>query len=137
MPDWVTFPARFDSLIKISQYVEGAARQAGLDDSSIYDLELALDEACTNIIEHAYGGEDKGEIECACVRAEDGFQIHLHDRGQPFDPDKVRKYNPHKPLRKCKPGGAGLFLMRQVMDEIRFEFHPEEGNTCILVKRSC
>ncbi len=137
MLNWVTYPGRFDSLAQISQHVERAARQAGLDERAVYALQLAVDEACSNIIEHAYGGENLGDIECACVSTGDGLQIYLHDHGRPFQPDKVRGFNPHTPLNRCKTGGAGLFLMRQMMDEVRFEFHPEEGNTCVLVKRNC
>ena len=61
------FPGRFSSLAKIGRLVRQAAKEAGLNDKSAYDVELAVDEACTNIIEHGYGGEGKGRSWCRAV----------------------------------------------------------------------
>ncbi|NJN43607.1 MAG: ATP-binding protein [Anaerolineae bacterium] len=55
-----TFPGQFKSLEKISQFVQKAASQAGLDEEALYSVELAVDEACSNIIEHAYQAKIKG-----------------------------------------------------------------------------
>jgi len=131
----VKFPGRFESLAAISAYVEEAARQAGFDSSSVYAVQLAVDEACANIIDHAYGGEGKGDIECACVSQGDDLQVILHDHGRPFDPTAIPLLDPKAHLETCTCGGAGLYLIQKIMDEVRFEFDPQAGNTCILTKR--
>ena len=80
------FPGRFESLAEVSDFVARAALDAGFDHSSIYAVRLAVDEAFTNIIEHGYGGEGVGEIECACDETKDSLVIVLRDWAAPFDP---------------------------------------------------
>ena len=61
-----TYPGRYASLAKISEFVAKSAAKAGFDNKEVYAVKLAVDEACTNIIEHGYGGEGKGKIRCTC-----------------------------------------------------------------------
>lgn len=136
-PSWMqkaTFCGRFDNLAEISEFVIRAAKEAGLNSSAVYAVELAVDEACTNIIEHAYGGEGKGDIQCCCDISKDRLTITLRDRGRPFNPNKVPVPKSKANLKSLKTGGAGLYLMRKMMDEVRFEFSKESGNIVTLVK---
>jgi serine/threonine-protein kinase RsbW len=130
----VTFPGRFENLAKISEFVVKAARAAGLNEEAVYAVDLAVDEACTNIIEHAYGGEGQGIIHCTCAVIADGLKIVLQDFGQPFNPAEIPEPNTKVRLKDLKDRGAGLFLMRKVMDEVRFEFTPGAGNLLTMVK---
>jgi serine/threonine-protein kinase RsbW len=130
-----TFPGRYESLVKIRKFVAKAARLAGLDRDAIYAVKLAVDEACTNIIEHAYGGEGRGEIQCSWDASDDGLRIVLRDRGKPFDPSKIPEPNYNVPLEELKPRGAGLFLIRNLMDEVQFDFESEESNVLTMIKR--
>ena len=104
-----TFPGRLDKLADISLFVVQAAEEAGLDDSGVYAVELAVDEAATNIIEHAYQGEDRGEICCSIEVNRDGLKVILQDWGSPFDPKKVPSL-PLEPLSKrFNPAAWGYF----------------------------
>ena len=58
----IALPAETDSLIAIRAFVEDSCAQAGLDDETSYDIKLAVDEACMNIVEHGYAGMDPGSI---------------------------------------------------------------------------
>jgi serine/threonine-protein kinase RsbW len=128
------FPGRYDSLADICDFVSGAAHQAELSEADTYSVQLAVDEACSNIIQHAYGGENIGNIQCTCEVTKKALTITLHDEGNPFDPSGIPEPKKNVPLENIKPGGAGLFLMRKLMDEVDFNFTPGEGNTLILVK---
>jgi serine/threonine-protein kinase RsbW len=128
------FPARFESLEKISQFIVQAAREAGFDESAVYAVELAVDEACSNIIEHAYGGEGGGDIQCTYQIANSSLTIILRDKGRPFDPNSILEPNFGAPIEELEPRGAGLFLMRKLMDEVKFEFEADSGNVLTLVK---
>jgi serine/threonine-protein kinase RsbW len=128
-----TFPGLFGSLAAISKFVTGQARQAGLNDDAVYHVELAVDEASSNIIEHAYGGENKGEITCVCDIEADGLTITLRDHGQAFDPTLVPAPDLTSNPEARKKGGLGLFIIHKVMDEVDFHFS-EEGNQIIMVK---
>lgn len=130
-----TFPGRLDKLADISLFVVRAAEEAGLDDSAVYAVELAVDEAATNIIEHAYQGEERGEICCSIEVNLDGLKVILQDWGDPFNPTEVPEPAFGAPLEKVQPRGLGLFFIRKLMDEVQFEFSIEKGNTITLIKR--
>ena len=129
------FSGRFESLAGIRKFVFEAASEAGFDDKEIYSVELAVDEACSNIIEHAYGGEGKGDIVCTCNDINNGLEIILKDDGEPFDPSDVSPPDFSIELEELKPRGAGLFLIRNMMDDVDFKFSKEDGNELRMIKR--
>ena len=96
---------------------------------------MAVDEACCNIIEHAYGGEGRGDVECSCRVNDEGLTVTLRDRGRPFDPSGVPEPDLQADLEDRDVGGLGLYFMRKLMDEVRFEFTPGAGNALTMVKR--
>ena len=130
-----TFPGQFASLAKISEFVAQATEQAGFDSKDVYAVRLAVDEACSNIIEHAYGGDADGNIICTCDVEDAQIKITLKDFGTEFSPEDVPEPKFDVPLDELKPRGAGLFFMRKLMDEVHFDFHKNKGNVLVMVKR--
>lgn len=124
-----------DELPRVIEFVRQACLKAGLDDDTIFACELATDEACTNIIEHAYQGRQDGVIRVACQVSNTSFTVEFHDHGQPFDPDQVLPPNLSGDLADREIGGLGLHFMRRLMDEVRFEFDEQAGNTLVMTKR--
>ncbi len=129
------FPARYDSLAAIDQFVAEAAERAGFDSCTVYQVQLAVDEACSNIIKHAYGGEGRGVIECSRHVQDGDLIIVLRDYGQPFDPTSVPEPDIEADLEERAGGGLGLYFIRHMMDEVIFDFESETGNVLTLVKR--
>lgn len=125
---------KFENLVKIADFISETAARAGLDEKASYAVQMAVDEACTNIIEHAYGGEGKGEIRLACTIKRDGLQIVITDQGQSFDPHKIPKLNTQAPLSKRKQRGMGIFFIRNLVDELEYKFNTPQGNQLILLK---
>lgn len=134
VPSKQVFPARLESLEAINAFVTAAAETAGLDDRAIYAVQMAVEEACSNIIEHAYGDVQEGDIECACVADAVGLTITLCDYGQEFDPSQVPEPDLQCRLEDRPVGGLGLYLIYQMMDEVRFECRPD-CNLLTMVKR--
>jgi serine/threonine-protein kinase RsbW len=134
MPERV-FAGRLANLQEISSFVTQAAKAAGLDESAVYAVQLAVDEAATNVIEHSYGGEGIGDIKITCQNLTNGFKVILVDHGKPFNPEKVKTPNLNQPLEEVQLRGLGMFFMRQVMDEVKFEFSPKHGNKVTMIKR--
>ncbi|MBM3152630.1 MAG: ATP-binding protein [Chloroflexi bacterium] len=128
------FPARFEYLDEIRRFAAQAAHDAGLDEAEAYAVQLAVDEACSNIIEHAYGAENGGEIECTCNDSGSRLTIILRDHGKPFDPACIPTPNLKAGLEKRQVGGLGLYLIRQLMDEVHYESIDGAGNILTLVK---
>jgi anti-sigma regulatory factor (Ser/Thr protein kinase) len=128
------FPANFDQLDSIRQFAAQAAMDAGLDNTTIAAVEMAMDEACSNIIEHAYDGVQSGEIECTCDKDAHDFTIVVRDHGQPFDVTGIPEPDLSAPLEDRPIGGLGIFLMRKLMDEVHYERLGESGNLLTMAK---
>ncbi len=124
---------RYDNIPLITEFVGEAAHAAGLDEDAVFHCQLAVDEACTNIIEHAYGGDGKGDIEVTCHVSPGKCVISILDTGQPFDPGSIPEPQPTAGVDKIEPGGVGLHLMRKLMDEVTFHFSGQ-GTTLVMVK---
>ncbi len=141
MNDCAVFPARYDVIASICEFVQAGAEAAGFGEDEQFRVQLACDEACTNIIEHAYGGENQGEIEVKVQATTGTLTIELHDNGQSFDPENQPELNrplkikTEEDLERLQAGGLGLHFMRTIMDEVRFHFDVREGNTLVMVKR--
>ncbi len=129
-----TFPGRYESLAQIAALVRQATQELGLSSLDAYTVEMAVDEACSNIIEHAYGGEGRGEIELEYMIEANSLIIRLRDHGKPFDPKKVRPPRRDAPLKKRRNHGLGLYFIYQWMDEVHFDFS-EGTNTLTMIKR--
>ncbi|MBI9050067.1 MAG: GAF domain-containing protein [Anaerolineaceae bacterium] len=128
-----TFPGKYNQLRLICEFVNAFAEEAGFSENDLYQISLAVDEACSNIIEHAYGAEDRGNIECSCSFVSSVLTITLRDDGQPFSPDDVPKPNIHAPLKQRKGHGLGYFFIQKIMDDVIYS--PNDGNGNLLVLR--
>lgn len=128
------FPGRYISLAKICEYVVQAARDAGLDGASTYEIQLAVNEASANIIDHAYGGESERTIECVCEGDEEGLVVILRDWGQSFDPREIREEDFDVPLEQLTMRGAGMRIIRRAVDEIDYRSGPNGMNELKLKK---
>ncbi|MDY7042102.1 MAG: ATP-binding protein [Chloroflexota bacterium] len=137
MPDGyrLTVPAQLDQLITISEFIAHAAHQTNLDERTVFQVQMAVDEACTNIIQHAYQGLESGEITINCHRTNDSFVVTIQDHGRAFDPTAVPPPDLSADIEARRVGGLGLYFMRRLMDEVCFEFDEKVGNTVTMTKR--
>jgi len=129
----IRVPARPDRLKLIRGAVEQAAKYCGAPEAWTFDMTMAVDEACQNIIRHAYGGKpDAGDIVVDFLRRGDSLEVHLMDFAPPIDPDKVKS----RDLSDIRPGGLGVHLIKSVCDEAHFMPPPPGvGNLFKLTKR--
>jgi len=134
MSDTYVFPGRYESLAEIAALIRRAGQELGLSPLDQYAVEMAVDEACANIIEHAYGGEGLGDIELTLNLESDALHITIKDHGKPFDPQKVRLPNVKAPLKRRSKRGLGLYFIYQWMDEVHFETS-EGTNILTMTKR--
>ncbi len=118
----------------ILSFVETACLDAQVNPDLLFDLQLAVEEACSNVIEHAYRGRG-GQLSVRFETDDSDVIITLQDQGQAFNPERVAAPDTKRPLSKRPVGGLGLHLMRTLMDEVRFTFAPGH-NTLVMVKRN-
>jgi serine/threonine-protein kinase RsbW len=126
--------AELKNLEEIRRFVKEAATALGVDRAAIPDVVLAVDEAACNIITHGYRGRP-GAIEIEVERDGDALIVRLGDEAAPFDPTSVPPPDVSCPLEQRAFGGMGVYLIRQVMDEMTHRVRPHGGNELTMVKR--
>lgn len=131
----MTFPARFEFLDEIREFVAKVAQEGGFTEKEIYSLQLAADEAASNIIEHAYEGVSDASLDVSCDMDKNQIVITMRDKGKPFDPGSVRQPDLKADLSERQIGGLGVFLMRKLMDDVNYESNPKTGNLLTMTKR--
>ena len=128
----LTVPSQADRLKLVRNAVKETAMFCGCDEDMSRDIVIAVDEACQNIIRHAYGGSPHGEIEMKISRHGDELTILLRDFAETIDVSKVKP----RDLDDVKPGGLGTHFMREVMDEVEFMPPPGDGGNLLrMMKR--
>ena len=124
-----------EHLATIRTFVTQTSRDLGVDERDVCDLSLAVDEICANVFIHGYDRQG-GRIDVTVEPTRDGIQASVRDWGKTFDPQQVPVPDVKCCLAERPVGGLGLFLVRQVMDDVRFEFDGEQGNVVTMVKRT-
>jgi serine/threonine-protein kinase RsbW len=129
----LTLPADINEIPRVSSELEALMRTHGFQDEDILDTQLAVEEGVTNIILHGY--ENAGGEVLVLFRASRGIvEIQLEDQGIPFNPLTLPEPDLDSDVEDRKIGGLGIFLIRQVMNDIQYRF--EDGkNILVMVKR--
>ncbi len=130
----LTYPAQFEYLDEIRSHVGREARAAGFDDKAVYAIQLAADEAASNIIEHAYAGVSDASFDLTCDFKNDRMVMTFSDHGKSFDITRVAKPDVKADLSERKIGGLGIYLMYKLMDDVQYKT-AGSVNTLTLVKR--
>ena len=130
----MTRAAELEGLAQFRRLVEQACNEAGIDDDTCYDLKLAVDEACTNVIQHGYEGMNPGSIILELQVASSAVYITITDFGHPFEPSQAPDPDVEAVLDEREPGGFGLFFIYQTMDDVDY-VTDGEGNHLRLVRR--
>ena len=128
-------PSSTENLALIREFVTTIGNQAGFSPAEVAQLELAVDEACANVIEHAYGHDTTKEVSVRATLDGDAVQIEVIDTGQGFDPTSIEQRELDKLISDRKSGGLGMRLMKSLMDEVHYEIVPGQKNELHMVKR--
>ena len=116
-----TFPAKYDNLKTIRSFLSNFLKDQKIDNKKAKSIELAVDEAASNIIKHGYKVEDKNnkiEIRLEIIKK---LFIHLLDNAKPVDVGRIK----HRNLENIKPGGLGVFI-NEIMDEVKWKTKSNE-----------
>lgn len=131
----LTVPGLYAEIQTACQFVTQGAAEAGLDETAVFHIELACDEACTNVIEHAYGGEGKGQIRVSWQVVADEFVIEIVDNGRIFDLGQIPTVSETDNIDDIKIGGLGIHFMRKLMDNVSFSSNAQTGNKLVMKKK--
>ena len=129
----ITRAAQLESLSVFRQFISDCCTSSKVPDEAVFDLKLAADEACTNIIEHGYKGMDPGSIILSLRIGSDRVLVQITDFGHIFEPADAPKPDVEAALVDRPLGGLGLFLIYQTMDNIDYQAS-DDGNTLTFTK---
>lgn len=129
-------PADSENLDIIRKFISGIAATMGFSEEEIYQIELAVDEACANVIKHAYVDKNTNEknIHVTVKKKSKAIEIAIADKGIGFNPDKIETPDMDEYLKKMKPGGLGVHLIKTLMDKVTFRINPGVRNEVKMIK---
>jgi len=131
---FLKIPGQTDNLEIIRDFVAGVAQRVGFDLEESNKIELAVDEACTNVIEHAYQHDESKDIDIAIKIDYNKFTVVVTDRGRSFKLEEVELPDMNSYLAELRVGGLGIYLMKTLMDEVDYKSKPGGKNEVTMVK---
>ena len=123
-----------DQLSQLAPFVWAFAEEAQLDEQPAMQLDLALDEAVTNVVLYAYPKGTEGEVTVAAKREGNTLEVVLTDSGTPFDPTAQEDPDLTLSADERPIGGLGIFLVRQMMDTVRYE--RKDGKNILTLRKN-
>lgn len=130
----LTVKSRTENLSEIRDFIKQIAEQAGMVQDQADKVMLAVDEACTNIIKHAYRSIPDGEIHISISYSDKKFVVKIKDYGTSFEANSIPEPDLQKYYREKRVGGLGMYLMKTLMDEVKYVSIPGKYNQVLLSK---
>lgn len=130
----IRIDSRTERLIEVRQFVSDAARRFGFGDDEISKIALAVDEACTNIIKHAYKFDPTKKLTIKVKSHDNVFEIAIQDTGVQFNPEAIHAPDMKEYLAHYRHGGLGVYLMKSLMDKVEYTIQAGRQNEVRLTK---
>lgn len=129
-------PIETANLEIVREFVARIAQNMGFSEENIHRIELAVDEASTNVIRHAYKNSKTNQefLSVEVTTHEDRLEIDVIDAGKGFDPSQVKTPEMDVYLKEMKRGGLGLYLIKTLMDKVEYKIKPGVKNRVRMVK---
>lgn len=123
------------SYLRLAQMViRETALKIGFTGDDLYQIDLAAEEAISNVMVHAFADQERENFDLICERAPLGMKITIKEKGLPFDPGQIPDYHPAENIDQMSASGMGVFLMKEYMNEVYFRNLGMEGKETNLVK---
>ncbi|MCH8325665.1 MAG: ATP-binding protein [Bacteroidetes bacterium] len=123
------------NLITIRKFINIKAKTFGFSSNEIEDIVLAVDEACTNIIEHSYHSKPNLDIEISVSFTKSNIVIRIIDYGETFETSSFKDLNLELYHKQRRVGGLGVYLMKTLMDDVRYTSVKNKYNQVLLTKK--
>jgi anti-sigma regulatory factor (Ser/Thr protein kinase) len=123
-------------LAQVRELVRSGVQRGEFPGHFLNRLQIAVDEAVTNIIEHGYADQPRGKatIDLTVQVSPDTFLIEIVDQGASFDPKTLTDVDIATHAASGRSGGLGVFLMRRIMDRVDYQYKTGQPNRLLLVK---
>jgi serine/threonine-protein kinase RsbW len=130
-------PATMENLSNLMRFVADLLTKNGFPEQRVLEIEMAAEEVLVNIIRYAYPEQSPGEVELkGRALSEDEFMLEFEDGGVPFDPTSLPSPDVNLPLSRREPGGLGFFLIRKMVNEVRYRREKNRNILTFLIRKS-
>jgi len=130
------YPARLEYLQQFMEAISHCAKEQGFNQKRIGEIELAAEEALVNIFNYAYQGNE-GDVEVICkLDPQDRLIIEILDSGVPFDVLSLGEPDTTADISERKVGGLGIFLIRKLMDDVKYQHEGTKNVLSLIVNKS-
>ena len=126
----LTIPSHPKYLSAVRSLTGKICGTCGMADAETEDVKLAVDEACSNVIKHAYKGDTTNKIVVKFRESKKGFEVIIEDSGLKADPGCVKG----RDLDDVRPGGLGIHLIKRAFDVFEFDENKKKGNRLRLIR---
>ncbi|VAW86736.1 hypothetical protein MNBD_GAMMA16-1337 [hydrothermal vent metagenome] len=127
----IRFQAKPKELSELRKNSREAIQTLGFNKETVDFLIIAINEACMNVIQHAYGDQQDCEIILEIFNSSTEATFRLTDFAPPVDQDKIQS----RDLDEIKPGGLGVHIINEIMDQVEYRHDPQgTGNILIMIK---
>ncbi len=127
----LTIPSSTRYLEDVRRFVEQHALSADFPEKEVGELKIAVDEACANVIEHAYKGDQKKNIDVDVIIQPDRFTVRIRDRGEAFELSGYEEPDIFNFAHERKAGGFGVQIMRRLMDHVEYRTRGATNECCL------
>jgi serine/threonine-protein kinase RsbW len=131
----IVVPADVRYLEAVCSFVSRIAAIAGMDKEDIHRLEVAVDEACTNVVRHGYDSDASQSYTVSCGIETGVFTVEVLERGKPFDFGSLPEPDLNATVEDRPIGGLGMVFIRKLVDDVRFSVEPDGLKRLRLLKR--
>jgi serine/threonine-protein kinase RsbW len=130
-------PATMENLSNLMRFVKDLLTKNGFPEQRALEIEMAAEEVLVNIIRYAYSEGSPGDVELrGCAVSEDEFMLEFEDGGLPFDPTSLAPPDVNLPLSRRGAGGLGFFLVRKMVNEVRYRREKNRNILTFLIRKS-
>lgn len=127
-------PSQSENLSIVRELVAKVASKVGFNKDDVSKIELAVDEACANVIKHAYGKNSKNFIDVIIKIDNKKLMVTVTDSGKGFNPKDIKIPDMKDYLSEMRVGGLGLYLIETLMDKVDFNVKPGIKNQVKMIK---
>lgn len=130
----IAIKSKTENLSIVRDFIYDCCNDRQIAGKTVDDVVLAVDEACTNVIKHAYKYLPDGKIIVKVIFRDNKFLVDITDFGNSFESDTLKRPDMNEYFKMKKVGGLGVHLMKTLMDDVRYESIPGKYNKVILTK---
>ena len=116
----LTIPSSTRYLEQVRRFIETHTVEAGFNPDSVEQFKVAVDEACTNVIKHAYHGNDAHKLDIRILIDKDRCTVCIRDDGRAFRPQEYNEPDIFELAKRRQAGGFGVHIMRRLMDHVEY-----------------